>query len=705
MTSGPSRVRLARFALGIWCVALAVGTHWPRLQLAGGAGDGGPLLGVDKWAHVLGYAGLASLLTLARLFHPTLRWDLMIGGVVLVAFSAADEATQALVVGRIATLADWTASAIGIAAGLAVGGGWLRLRRDASAPSSASAGTEAAAPATRSARGAEELSSGTAFARHTRLISLLTASSRVLGLFREVALARVFGLGSVMDAFVVAFMIPNLFRRLFGEGALAAAFIPRYSKLCQTDDTAASDVPARFAGAVLSLALGTLAAITVVGVGALATLLAAGVVGEKWLLTAGLARVTLWYAPLICGVALLGAMLQVHGRFGPPAAAPVVLNLTIIAATAIVGYVPPVAERLSPTAAIYLVGVAMVISGLVQAAWQWAALRHAAAVTVRWPDVRGRSELRRPIRDLLKQWGPTAAGLAVLQLNALADLLIAKAFSAGDGEAFALFGATVAYPMETGAAATLAATTRLYEFPLGVFGLAVSTALFPAFSAAAEDEARFGALLRRGLRLTLYIGLPASVGLVLVREPLARAIYYPGGALQSVDWVRIAAVLFGYAPAVWAYSLNHVLTRAFYAKDDPLTPVRVMVGMVGLNVALNLTLIWPMGLPGLAWSTASCAVVQCGLLLWRIRRAVAVPLDRRVVASWGRSVACTAAMAAGVGSLLSAVAVDGLSWPTTVLLLLASATLGVALVAACSVLVGAEEWRWLLGREVEPEER
>ncbi|HCT45480.1 MAG TPA: murein biosynthesis integral membrane protein MurJ, partial [Phycisphaerales bacterium] len=162
---------------------------------------------------------------------------------------------------------------------------------------------------------------------------------------------------------------------------------------------------------------------------------------------------------------------------------------------------------------------------------------------------------------------------------------------------------------------------RLYQFPLGVFGIAVATAAFPALSRVAGDSVRFGEMLTRGLRLSLFIGVPASVGLLLVGEALIRVLYSGGGdGFSEAGVSRASAVLAGYALAVWAYSLNQLLTRAFYARGDTRTPMTVALGMVGVNICLNLVLIWWLREAGLAWSTAVCAVGQTVLLLWMANR-------------------------------------------------------------------------------------
>ncbi len=230
-------------------------------------------------------------------------------------------------------------------------------------------------------------------------------------------------------------------------------------------------------------------------------------------------------------------------------------------------------------------------------------------------------------------------GLGVLQLNTFFDGLIAS-YPTIVGST--IFG--IEYPLQEGALAAVSYAQRLYQFPLGVFGIAVATAIFPALSRQADDEAAFTGTLRRGLRLVVFIGLPASAGLMLVGQPLATVILQ-GGDFTADDSARVAFVLLGYATAVWAYSMIHVLTRAFYAVGNAKTPVKIAVSMVGLNLILNCTLIWtPLREAGLAWSTAICATLQAAILLWCTQRKTPHTVSAELILSWTKSIVVTSLM-------------------------------------------------------------
>ncbi len=527
------------------------------------------------------------------------------------------------------------------------------------------------------------------FQRHARTVTLLTFASRVGGLARDAAMSRVFGAGALMDAFAFAFMVPNLFRRLFGEGALSAAFLPEYARWADRDPLVAQRLAWIVVGGA-TVVVSALAILAEIAVGALA---ASGTLEPlAWRLVA----IMLPFAPLVCLTALLGAMLQAHHRFGPTAAAPIVLNLLLVAASI-------ASLSLDPDVGITLVAAAVLVAGAVQVAWSIVALRREAPIA-RGPASDEASQAARQVARLAL---PMILGLGVLQLNTLLDGFIASWPT--------MFGPTilgVEYPLAEGSMAKLSWAQRLYEFPLGVFGIAVATAIFPALSRLAHDEAAFAATLRRGVRLVVFIGLPASAGLMLVAEPLS-AVVLEGRAFTAEDTRATAWILLGYAPAVWAYSLNQVLVRGFYARGDSMTPVRIAMGLVGLNLLLNLTLIWtPLGTAGLAWSTAICAILQTVWLLRAMRRKFGPEagsrsirlVDRAVGSSIVRSVIATAAMSIAVWLALRFVPNADAGWWGSFATLLIAVAIGSASIVLAAIVLRMPELAWALGRSG-PDER
>jgi putative peptidoglycan lipid II flippase len=545
------------------------------------------------------------------------------------------------------------------------------------------------------------------FEKHAWTVTLLTLASRITGLVRDATLSRIFGAGELMSAFFFAFMIPNLFRRLFGEGALAAAFLPAYAKLNESDP----EVARRLASLTIARLTVLLGAITLIS--ELVLFMLSARTGHQnvaiWL-----TMVMLPYMPMVCLVAILGAMLQVHHRFGPTAAAPIILNLAIVVTA--VGAPWVVAAAGDPERRVVHVGIvaaSVLVAGAIQVAWSMAALR-----CERWWR-KDTNEAREHFGKVLRLAGPMIVGLGVLQLNTFFDGLIAS-YPATVGDT--IFGTP--YPLDVGAMAVVSYAQRLYQFPLGVFGIAVATAIFPLLarqagashagpdalgrSGSSSEPSHtdpFSATIRRGLRLVVFIGIPASAGLVLVRDELT-AVILQGGEFTPADTGRVGFVLLGYAPAIWAYSMVHVLTRAYYAKDDSKTPVRIALGVVGLNLALNCTLIWtPLKEAGLAWSTAICSFVQVGLLLWLVRKHARQVVNREVLASWCRTIICTLPM---TGVVLLAASYFGEPAPTWAeacgrLALLVGG--GMAIVAITALAMRMPELAWAVGRNQKTENR
>ena len=523
-----------------------------------------------------------------------------------------------------------------------------------------------------------------AFEKHARTITLLTLLSRFTGLARDAAQSRVFGSGPVMDAFALAFQVPNLFRRLFGEGALTASFTPIYARLERDDPVAAR----RFAGTIVSLLAILLAGITLLGEVALASLPTST---PDQSLTVRLTAVMLPYMPMVCVVALLGAILGVHGRFGQAAFSPIILNLAIVGGCMLVWLVPGAGDP-SDRARIGWVAMAVLVAGAMQLAWMAWSLR---GVGVR-PALAVRAD-RQPLGQVLRSMAPTMLGLAAFQINVLLDSLIAS-YPTTIGPT--ILG--VPFPLDQGSNATLNWAARLYEFPLGVFGLPVATAIFPLLARQASDPRAFLHTLRRGIRMVAFLGVPASVGLMLVAQPLAAAVYQ-GGRCGPEEVSRIATVLVAFSPAVAAYCTIHLLARALYSLGDLGTPSRITLRLVGLNLVINLTLIFtPLGLSGLAWSTAFCAFVNVALLWRALGRRVGRLLDDVLWRSLAKTMVATAVMGVvvvGVGQALPV----GDAWGTQVLRLAVLAGVGGATVFGVARWLHMPEWRWAIGRgDAEP---
>jgi len=474
------------------------------------------------------------------------------------------------------------------------------------------------------------------FIRRIFTVSALTALSRLLGLARDVACAATFGAGASMDAFLFAFRIPNLLRKLLGEGALAVAFIPLFTERMEHDGPAAAR---RMANRIA-----TAAALLLIVLVVLAELLVLALwfqLGDdpRWRLVLIFTAILLPYMLLICMTGVAGAVLHSLHRFTAPALAPIVLNVCWLAAVGLAAW------RFTGdiTLQLTIVCCGILAAGVLQLAIQLIALKR-----MEFPLRPVRQALHADVRRVARSMAPIVFGLAVLQINVLLDGLIAIGLAARDGhETFSLFGSTIRYPMESGANVVLFYGNRLMQLPLGVFGIALATVSFPVFSrrAAQGDLDGLARSITDGLRLTLFIGIPAGVGLAVLRRPLVNVIFNYG-AFDAHAAERTANVLLAYSVAIWAYCANHLLTRAFYSLQRNGTPARVAAAMVALNLALNLTLIWSLREAGLAAATAICAILQMVILFVLLKRHTPAITTRPLLDCAARCILAAAVMAA-----------------------------------------------------------
>lgn len=507
------------------------------------------------------------------------------------------------------------------------------------------------------------------------------------------------------SAFRAAYLIPNVFRRLFGEGALSAAFLPEYTLLKREDGVGGGKAKALASIVIWKLTLAT-SVITALVVTVLAVRLLFFAAKPDTALSIKLMLLMLPMMPAVCLTAIMGGVLQSHGRFAIPAAAPIVLNLFQIAA-GIPFYFAATGKGQENTLAAYIVGAAALVASWATVLWSAWALRGKVNFTPAGKVGSGggasASELvAESIANVKRRFIPAMLGLGTLQLNTMLDTVVAM-WPNWIGPT--MFGKPV--PLDLASNSIVSYTQTLYQFPLGVFGIAVATAVFPLLSRSSDKPQEFAEHLRRGMRLSLFIALPATLGLILVRHELVYAVF--GGGKKSFTpegLERAAAVLMGFAPGVWAYSLDHVLTRAYYAKGDTTTPMRIAMGCVLLNVSLNFTLIWSLREAGLAWATATSAMVQFCLLLGLAPKRLGVsPFDRSTFVAFARIALCGAIMAASVllaqrgWDTLGVAAKLGLvpgGWKGQVAKLTMLVVVGMGSYAIASLITRAPEARWML---------
>ena len=456
----------------------------------------------------------------------------------------------------------------------------------------------------------------------------LTLVSRVLGMVRDMLMARYVGAGLASDAFLIAWRLPNLFRALFAEGAFAAVFVPMFNRrMAEADrDAPGSGLAAAtdFAGGVLSVLFPFLIVFTGVMIAATGTVVYAMTGGfpdggaVKFALAVDLTRITFPYLALISLVSLLGGILNSLGRFWVNAAAPVLLNISmIVAVLCFRGHSQVDTARTQ--------AIAVTVAGALQLAWlMWSCRRAGVTLRLAWP------RLTPDVRRLLALIGPAAVGQGAIQFNLLISTSLAARF------------------LPQGAVSYLYYADRLNQLPLGLIGIGVGTAILPSLSRqiGGGDARAAGHTQNRALELALLLALPAAVALVVAATPLVRGVFQHG-AFGPADTVGAASALAAFSLGVPAYVLIKVLTPGFYARQDTRTPVRLAVVSMLVNLVGNLAsvLVLGAGFTGIALSTAVAAWVNVGLLYWQLHVRAHLTLDARFRAKALRMTVASAVMA------------------------------------------------------------
>ena len=474
--------------------------------------------------------------------------------------------------------------------------------------------------------------------RGFRQIAFLTVISRIFGMVRDMAYSHFFGLSVTMDIWGVAFMVPNLSRRIFGEGAASSSLIPIYSEVLKEDRPKAFELGRTAMTVVFSL----LTVVVLLGEISLFWYCRTHEVSAETQKMLVLVAMMLPYMCLICTVAIMAGLLNSHHHFAMPAAAPIALNLIIIATICVTGWLLKMeAER-----QVYYLAVSVVLAGVAQVLMQAVPLmRCGIRLRPAW------NVKTREFKRVMLLMGPMIIGLTVTQLNTLADGVIAKWLSGPEHEMLSFFGRQVAYPVRDGAVGSLYFSQRLYQFPLGVLGISLATAIFPVLSAAAADNDRSlqNKIIRQGIGAAVFVAIPAAIGLFLVSRPLT-ALIYQHGEFTAADTRRVQFVLLCYSVGLCGYFLQQVVTRAFYSIKESKWPARTAVIAVIVNIILNLTLIWYLGAGGLALATAICSYLQVVILLVVLGRQFHLGLTPGVWRLLGKTLAASVVMTlAGLG--------------------------------------------------------
>ena len=472
--------------------------------------------------------------------------------------------------------------------------------------------------------------------RRFATVAGFTGLSRVLGLVRDVLFAPVLGTGDVADAFFVAFRLPNMFRRIFAEGAFNAAFVPLFSRRMEEQGPAAAKLFAEETLSVLLSVLVVFSALAMAGMPWFIYLLAWGFEeeAEKLALAVELTRITFPYLLFISLAALLGGVLNALYRFAAPAAAPVLLNIVFIAA--MLAVVPWTGQ------AGHVLAWAVVLAGLVQFLLLVVAAGR-AGMALRLP----RPRLTPGIRALWRLMIPGILSAGVLQINLVVTTLIAS--------------------FQSGAVSVLYYADRLYQLPLGLIGVGLGVVLLPELSRKLRGGARDDAMasLNRGLELSMLLTVPATVALMVIPWPIVVVLYERGQFLREAsDLTALATAAF--ATGLPAYVLVKVLQPAFFAQEDTATPLKISAVSVGGNVVLALVFFFPLdlGVAGLALATALAAWLNVGLLTVGLRRRDFLRLDARCRRRLPRIAAASLAMGGLLWALDRALAgwFDGGFW-------------------------------------------
>jgi len=425
--------------------------------------------------------------------------------------------------------------------------------------------------------------------KSTAVVSSMTMISRILGFIRDMMFARLFGAGAGMDAFFVAFKIPNFLRRLFAEGAFAQAFVPVLSDYKEQGGKAAlRHFIDRTAGTLAIILMLT----TIVGMLAapyLIMVFAPGFAweGEQYELAVQLLRITFPYLFFISCVAFAGGILNSFGKFAVPAFTPVFLNICLIAAAI---WLAPLMEQ--PVVAL---AFGVFFAGMVQLIFQFPALKQLGLVPRLHFGFKDSG-----VKRILKLMVPALFGVSITQINLLLDTLIASF-------------------LVTGSISWLYYSDRLVEFPLGIFGIALATVILPSLSKnhAANDHQAFSKALDWGLKLVVLIGVPASLGLMMLAEPMISTLfqYHEFG---TYDVYMAGRSLQAYSLGLLGFILVKILVPGFTSRKDMKTPVRFGIYAMVANMILNIAFVFPLAHAGLALATSLGAFFNASLLLFSL---------------------------------------------------------------------------------------
>lgn len=496
-----------------------------------------------------------------------------------------------------------------------------------------------------------------------------TLASRVLGFVRDILIAAILGTGPVADAFIVALKLPNLFRRLFGEGAFNAAFVPSFSGMLAAEGRTEAHRFAEESFAIMAFGLGVLTVAGMIFMPQMMTVLAPGfsAIPSKFALSVTLSRITFPYLLLICLTALVSGVLNGLDRFTAAASSYLVFNVVSIACLLLLTrYVPTPGHALA---------IGVTVSGVVQLVVVLIAVRR-AGMGLRLL----RPRLTPQVRVLLRRMLPGLLGAGVTQLNLTVDVIIASLLPAG----------TVSL---------LYYADRVQQLPLGVLGTAVSTALLPLLSRqvrAGQAEAALGTL-NRAIEFALFLTVPAAVALAVIAYPVMWSLF-GRGAFSATSALLSSHALIAYALGLPVFVLAKVLAPGFFARGDLATPVKIGLGAVALNLALNIAFMRPLQQVGPALATSLAAMFNVGWMAVVLARRGQWRPDAQLRRRTLGIAAASAAMGVVLWGAEHALFVTTTRGPARFATLAALVAIGLVTYGAAAVAFGAGDWKELVRR-------
>ncbi len=464
----------------------------------------------------------------------------------------------------------------------------------------------------------------TSLVRSVGTIGGLTAISRVFGFVRDMLLARVLGAGLAADAWQLAFTLPNTFRRMFAEGAFSVAFVPMYSRALHGDG--GEEGADRFAGDVLSVFVWVLlafSAVCMIVMPGIVWLLAReyGEVPGKFELSVELSRMTFPYLALVSLVAMLSGVLNARSRFGPGAFAPVFLNIVMIGGILVGWYLR--GDDGSDAVVAWALAISLSLSGVVQLAYMsWSARRAGVRLAIRRP--RFTPEVKRLGMLIL----PATFGAGIYQISQLVDTFFATS-------------------LPQGSLTLLKLADRLNQMPLGIFGIALGTAILPMLARHIQQDNKAEAQRLQGnaVEIGTLLTLPAAVALAICAPAFVTA-FFVGGKMTLADGAVMANIVVALVCGLPAYVLVKVFQPAFFSREDTRTPVLVAAGALTVNIALNFYVVPRYGIVGLAAATAVTATLNVLTLYIVLQMRGWFRLTGKLAGKIARQLLATAVMAA-----------------------------------------------------------